>query len=179
MQSHDDRGVRTLIILGFLNFNLYDPVSKHKSTLSMQKPISDLTLRLPFNSCSPDRKGYITIFGRSQHNLHIIYLNLQVGLAFPVNEVAVYKTLWQTVVMYSNKYTLRRNSWLHCISSSQRPFSCFCTAGLMLEMMIYSGVSCFFWECRCSVCCWNGINLVVPSRQNNKSWIYPIRLRWC
>ncbi len=43
--------------------------------------------------------------------------------------------------------TLRRNSSLHCISSSEWALSCLYTAGLLLEVMIYSGVSYLFWEC--------------------------------
>ena len=45
------------------------------------------------------------------------------------------------------QFTLRRNSSPHCISSSQWAFSCFYTARLLVQNKMYSGVSCFFWEC--------------------------------
>ncbi len=45
-------------------------------------------------------------------------------------------------------YTLRRNSSPNCIFSSKWALSCRYTAELLAYMVIYSGVSGFFWECR-------------------------------
>ncbi len=44
-------------------------------------------------------------------------------------------------------YTLRRDSSLHCISSSKHAIQLYKYSSKLIEMNIYSGVSCFFWEC--------------------------------
>ena len=62
----------------------------------------------------------------------VFYGNWQ--LTFPV----------RSFLLRHNLYTLRRNSSLHCISLSQWALSCLCIAWLM----IYSEVSCLFWEYR-------------------------------
>ena len=45
-------------------------------------------------------------------------------------------------------YTIRRDSSLHCKSSSKAAIQLYKDSSTLVERKIYSGVSCFFWECR-------------------------------
>ena len=47
----------------------------------------------------------------------------------------------------SGHFTLRRDSSLHCLSSSQAAIQLYIDSSTLVEMKIYTGVSCYFWEC--------------------------------
>ena len=44
-------------------------------------------------------------------------------------------------------YTLRKDSSLHCLSSSQAAIQLYIDSSTLVEMKIHTGVSCYFWEC--------------------------------
>ncbi len=50
-------------------------------------------------------------------------------------------------ILLLQSYTLRRNSSIHCISSSKPSIQLHNNSSTVTEMKIYSGVGYLFWEC--------------------------------
>ncbi len=55
--------------------------------------------------------------------------------------------MYVTSTRSTDPCTLRRNSSLHCLSSSKHAIQLYKDSLMHTQMKIYSGVSCFFWEC--------------------------------
>ncbi len=112
-------------------------------------PLSDVICPLPqwFSSCP---LSYSTI-----HLLHLwtslksYNLVLELRIEISLLRSLLLRRIFSRLLATRSYHTLRNNSSLHCISSSSGSLSCLYTAGLLPELMIYSGVSYLFWECTC------------------------------
>ncbi len=84
-------------------------------------------------------------FGVSVHALQIPYM-----VCLLVSQSRCLMWWHHTVSVWHHIYTLRRDSSLHCISSAQAVIQLYKDSSRLPEMKIYSGVSCYFWECTLS-----------------------------